>query len=112
MSTKNDAGESRKAKIPQEMGKSVKKFTRQSWINLREYIFITFGLFIYAVAWKAFLLPHQITGGGVTGIGALFYYAANIPISVTYFSINAVLLLISIKSIGLNLVCEQYSAWR
>jgi hypothetical protein len=49
MSTKNDAGESRKAKIPQEMGKSVKKFTRQSWINLREYIFITFGLFIYAV---------------------------------------------------------------
>jgi uncharacterized membrane-anchored protein YitT (DUF2179 family) len=58
--------------------------------------------FLFTLLRKAFLLPHQITGGGVTGIGALFYYAANIPISVTYFSINAVLLLISIKSIGLN----------
>lgn len=102
MSSKKDTGNSKKTNLPEEVGKSVKKFTRQSWISLREYIFITFGLFIYAVAWKAFLLPHQITGGGVTGIGALFYYAANIPISVTYFSINAVLLIISIKSIGLN----------
>lgn len=71
-------------------------------LNLKEYIFIAFGLFLYAGAWKAFLLPHQITGGGVTGIGALVYYATGIPISMTYFSINAVLLLIAVKSIGLK----------
>lgn len=71
-------------------------------LNAKEYIFIAFGLFLYAGAWKAFLLPHQITGGGVTGIGALVYYATGIPISMTYFSINAVLLLIAVKSIGLK----------
>ena len=80
----------------------VKKFTRQTWTNVREYILIAFGLFLYAGAWKAFLLPHQITGGGVTGIGALTYYAIGIPISVTYFSINAILLLFAIKSVGIK----------
>lgn len=91
-----------KINFPAEVGENVKKFTRQSWINLREYVFIAFGLLLYAIAWKAFLLPHQIMGGGVTGIGALVYYATNIPISVTYFAINAVLLLISVKSVGLK----------
>lgn len=75
---------------------------KKTWIDIREYIFIAFGLFLYAGAWKAFLLPHQITGGGVTGIGALIYYATGIPISISYFSINAILLIIAIKSIGLK----------
>lgn len=76
--------------------------SKKLWRDIREYIFIAFGLFLYAGAWKAFLLPHQITGGGVTGISALVYYASNIPISLTFFSINAVLLIIAIKSIGLK----------
>ena len=71
-------------------------------INVKEYIFIAFGLLLYAGAWKAFLLPHQITGGGVTGIGALVYYASGLPISVTFFSINAVLLAIAIKTLGVK----------
>lgn len=75
---------------------------KQTWIDIREYIFIAFGLFLYAGAWKAFLLPHKITGGGATGVGALVYYATGIPISITYFSINAVLLLIAIRTIGLK----------
>ena len=81
---------------------NVKKMGKQTWIDVREYIFIAFGLFLYAGAWKAFLLPHQITGGGVTGVGALVYYATGLPISITYFSINAVLLLIAIRAIGLK----------
>lgn len=80
----------------------IRKSTKQVWTQVREYIFIAFGLLLYAGAWKAFLLPHQITGGGVTGIGALTYYATGIPISVTYFSINAVLLLFAIKSVGVK----------
>ena len=81
---------------------SVKKITKQTWIDIREYVFIAFGLLLYASAWKAFLLPHQITGGGVTGVGALVYYATGIPISLTFFTINAVLLLIAIKTVGLK----------
>lgn len=85
-----------------QKNKNLSTLTRETWRNIREYFFIAFGLFMYAAAWKAFLLPHQIVGGGVTGIGALVFYATGLPISVTYFSINAVLLLIAIKSVGLN----------
>jgi len=73
---------------------------KKVWISVREYFFIALGLLLYSAAWKAFLLPHQITGGGVTGIGAILYYATNIPISVTFFSINFLLLAIAVKSIG------------
>jgi uncharacterized membrane-anchored protein YitT (DUF2179 family) len=77
--------------------KSIIKIT---WTDIREYITIAFGLFLYAGAWKAFLLPHQITGGGVTGIGAIVFYATGIPIFLTYFAINFVLLVIAVRSIG------------
>jgi uncharacterized membrane-anchored protein YitT (DUF2179 family) len=48
------------------------------------------------------LLPNGITTGGVTGIGALVYFASAIPVGITYFCINGVLLLISIKILGLK----------
>lgn len=81
---------------------SLEVVTKKTWREIREYIFIALGSLAYTGAWKAFLLPHQIVGGGVTGIGALVYYASGIPISITYFAINAVLLAISIKTIGLK----------
>lgn len=81
---------------------SFRSATKNTWINVREYFFIALGLFMYAGAWKAFLLPHQITGGGVTGIGALIFYATGLPISITFFTLNAILLLVSIKSVGLT----------
>jgi len=79
----------------------LKSVTKDTWINIREYIFIAFGLLMYSAAWKGFLLPHQITGGGVTGIGAITYYATEIPISVTFFAINFVLLVIAVRTVGL-----------
>jgi uncharacterized membrane-anchored protein YitT (DUF2179 family) len=80
---------------------NLKSVTKDTWINIREYIFIAFGLLMYSAAWKGFLLPHQITGGGVTGIGAITYYATGIPISVTFFAINLVLLVIAVRTVGL-----------
>ncbi len=84
------------------MFNKIKSAYVKATLNSKEFVFIAFGLFLYASAWKAFLLPHQITGGGVTGIGALLYYATKLPVSVTFFSINAVLLLIAIRTIGVK----------
>ncbi len=75
---------------------------KQFGIDIREYLLIALGLLMYAGAWKAFLLPHQITGGGATGIGAIIYYAAGIPIYISYFVINFLLLVISVRTIGLK----------
>ena len=89
-----------KQKSRENLGTPLKAKSKHFWNEIKEYIFIAFGLFLYAGAWKAFLLPHQITGGGVTGIGAILYYGTGLPISVTYFAINFVLLAIAVKSIG------------
>jgi uncharacterized membrane-anchored protein YitT (DUF2179 family) len=70
--------------------------------SVKEYITIIFGLAIYALAWTGFLLPHKITTGGVTGIGALLYFSKGIPVAATYLVINCFLLAISIKIIGLK----------
>jgi uncharacterized membrane-anchored protein YitT (DUF2179 family) len=80
---------------------NLKSITKDTWISIREYIFIAFGLLMYSAAWKGFLLPHLITGGGVTGIGAIIFYATKIPIFVTYFAINFVLLVIAVRTVGL-----------
>jgi len=100
---KNKNANSRINHVPfqERMAKSPLRIEgKKAWISVREYFFIAIGLLLYSAAWKAFLLPHQITGGGVTGIGAILYYATNIPISVTFFSINFVLLAIAVQSVG------------
>lgn len=68
--------------------------------ELKDYIFITFGLISYALGWAAFLIPYQITTGGTTGIGAIIYYATGFPIQWSYFIINAVLMAFAVKILG------------
>jgi len=61
---------------------------------------IVFGLLLYSVGWTGFLLPNGITTGGVTGIAALVFFASKIPVGITYFCINGILLSLSIKILG------------
>lgn len=68
--------------------------------DLRDLIFITFGLLSYALGWTAFLLPYQITTGGVTGVAAIIFYATKIPMQYSYFVINAILLVFALKILG------------
>lgn len=79
---------------------SIKKVHLVVWREIKDYIFITFGLASYALGWSAFLLPYQITQGGTTGIGAIVYYATGLPMEVTYLGINAVLMGIALKFLG------------
>ena len=80
----------------------MKKASRKEQVlnSLKTYSVITVGLFINALAWTAFILPSNIVGGGVTGIGALLFYSTGIPVGVTLLVINALLLIFGIKSIG------------
>ena len=68
--------------------------------EIRDYLAITLGLVCYAVGWAAFLLPYQITTGGVTGIAAIIYYVFNVEIQVSYFFINAVFMAFALKILG------------
>ena len=74
----------------------VKTILRES----KDYLMITFGLISYAMGWAAFLLPYQITTGGVTGMSAIIYYATGTEIQISYFVINAILMTFAIKILG------------
>jgi uncharacterized membrane-anchored protein YitT (DUF2179 family) len=68
--------------------------------TLRSHLIITFGLLLTAVGWTAFLIPAEITGGGITGVSTLIYYGSGFPLSISYLLINAVLILFAIKILG------------
>ncbi len=75
---------------------------RLTWTTAHEYLMIALGLLMYSSAWKGFLLPHKITGGGATGLGAIVQYGTGFPIAATYGLINAVLLVFSLWKLGLE----------
>lgn len=68
--------------------------------EVKDYFMIGLGLFIYSLGWSCFMLPYQITMGGVTGISAIVYYATGINMQFTYLTINAILLLFALRILG------------
>ena len=70
--------------------------------NIKSYVFITLGLFLYAFAWSGFLIPSGILGGGITGVSTLIYYATGKMIQVGYSNLvlNSILILIAMKILG------------
>jgi uncharacterized membrane-anchored protein YitT (DUF2179 family) len=74
--------------------------TKRVLTVLKEYLIITLGLLCYTAGWDIFIIPHEMVGGGVSGIGALIYYATGFPVSYSYFIINFVLLAIALKVLG------------
>lgn len=78
----------------------MKEKLRKKLINIEDYIAITLGLIMFSLAWTLFIIPAQITGGGVSGIGAVLYYATGIPVGITYFLVNILLVAIAIKVLG------------
>jgi uncharacterized membrane-anchored protein YitT (DUF2179 family) len=67
---------------------------------IKDYTIITFGLLLFVLGWLLFLIPAEITGGGVSGIAAVVFFATKIPVSVTFLIINAILVIIAIKILG------------
>ncbi len=64
------------------------------------YLYITTGLFIFVFGWTAFLIPSEIIGGGLAGLGSLVYFVTGFPVGVTTFAVNIILVLIALKILG------------
>ena len=67
---------------------------------LKEYGLVTVGVVSYALGWSIFLLPNNLIGGGVSGFASILYYATGLPMGVTYFVLNVLLLIIGTKILG------------
>lgn len=69
--------------------------------EVKNFFFITIGLAIYVFGWSAFMTPFEVTGGGVTGIATLIYFANHaIPIGLTTLVLNAILIAVAWKVLG------------
>ena len=67
---------------------------------LKDYALVTVGVISYALGWSVFLLPNNLVGGGVSGFASILLYATGIPMGVTYFILNVLLLIIGTKILG------------
>ncbi len=74
---------------------------RQAFLReVKDYVMIGLGMIMYGIGWIIFLLPNDITTGGVSGIASIVFFATQMPVQYTYFAINAVLLLLALKILG------------
>lgn len=83
------------------------KFKYDSLMNdAKDYVFIILGLLLYALGFTAFILPHEIVIGGLSGVGTLIYFASRglIPVAVTQYVCNLILLAFAYKIVGATFV--------
>lgn len=68
--------------------------------EVRDYLVIAIGMMSYCIGWGVFLLPNNITTGGVAGVSSILFWATGIPVQLSYFVINAILLLAALRILG------------
>lgn len=67
---------------------------------IKEYFLVAIGIIIYVMGWVVFLIPNNLVGGGVTGIGTIIQYATGFNVGYTFFIINGILLIIAFFIMG------------
>ncbi len=65
-----------------------------------DYLGITAGSFLIALALTVFLVPNKIAAGGVSGLATVIYYITSFPIGITMLIINIPLFLVGLKIMG------------
>ncbi len=74
--------------------------------KIRDYFFVGLGAFFIALAMNMFLVPVQLSSGGVGTVGTIFYHLFNIPLSITSLLINAVLFAFGFRLLGKNAIIK------
>ena len=80
------------------------------WVSSRDYIMIVFGIFLYALGFTGFIFPEKVVIGGLAGFGTLVYFITEnlfgygIPVAVTQYVTNLILLAFAFKTVGRQFV--------
>jgi uncharacterized membrane-anchored protein YitT (DUF2179 family) len=69
--------------------------------KLKEYLFITLGIFLLAIAIEFFLAPNKIAAGGVTGLAIIInFYIPSLSVGVLILIMNIILFITAFIIIG------------
>lgn len=83
-----------------------KKRIHKIYHSVQDYFIIFIGTLLYGFGFHGFILSNEIVTGGVSGVGALIFFASGIPVSVSYLAINVILLAIAFKILGLKFLIK------
>ena len=85
------------------MEEKTRRISRTLFLSeLHDYAFIFIGILMCAGGWVVFLLPNHIMTGGTPGISSILEWGLGIDVEYSYVAINAILLLIALKVLGLR----------
>lgn len=65
---------------------------------------ITIGTALYAFGFTGFVLPEKVVIGGLAGIGSLIYFKFGIPVAITSYALNLMLLGLASRMVGRQFV--------
>ena len=68
--------------------------------RVRDYGIITIAMMLGVIGLNLFLLPNEITTGGIMGVASIVYWGTGITVQNTFFALNGVLLIIALKVLG------------
>ena len=54
--------------------------------QIKDYLIITLGLIIYSISVTCFILPYEITTGGIVGFGSVIFYATGSRSKLHFYS--------------------------
>lgn len=74
------------------------------WRTVRDYFFITLAMAVYSLGFCGFILPEKVVIGGLAGIGTIVYLTLGIPVAVTQYVLNLLLLAMAYKIVGKRFV--------
>lgn len=71
---------------------------------IKDYFFLTFASFVFAIAWECFMIPNGMSAGGMMGLCTVIQYATGgfIQAQYSYFVINALLILVAVFAMGIG----------
>ena len=79
---------------------------QQIWLNVKDCLMIIIGLILYAVGFCGFVLPKGIVIGGLAGIASLIYFQFGVPVAISFYALNIILLAIAYRLVGLQFVLK------
>lgn len=74
--------------------------------KIKSYALILAGVIMLSASISLFCVPNKIVSGGVSGIATILFYLFKIPVGMSYYMINIILLLIGYKVLGKSFIVK------
>lgn len=73
-------------------------------------IFVIIGGIIFALGYAAFLIPHKIVPGGISGIAMILRFLYNTPVGIVAIILNIPLFIIALRVLGISFGIKSLAA--